>query len=258
MDRRPRWHAGSPQERVTSFLDGGRMTRWSGCAPATGVQRADPRPAGPLEGRSGARIPSSRPRERRLTGDRTSSRAASGLTCGRRRNPGSDLHGCRWLSLVVVDRIRSCDGPQTAPAVSLPPPRKARPAGRVHRRDGPQTYPARDRRGPMNTTTGDPGQPGGPPGPRPAYPPCLPVHNVMRIPRGRWPREDLRHCREQRPGCQGSLRPLARPWRPSRPGGAVTRPAAKPSAGASSARSSVPASWPRRRRRSRGSPPTSG
>ena len=28
---------------------------------------------------------------------RTSSRAASGLTCGRRRNPGADLHSCRWL-----------------------------------------------------------------------------------------------------------------------------------------------------------------
>ena len=53
---------------------------------------------------------------------RTSSRAASGLTCGRRRNPRSDLHGCRWLSSAVVDRIRFCDGPQTAPAVSLPPP----------------------------------------------------------------------------------------------------------------------------------------
>ena len=33
----------------------------------------------------------------------------------------------------------------------------------------------------MNTTAGDPGQPGGPPGPRPAYPPCLPVHIVMRF-----------------------------------------------------------------------------
>jgi hypothetical protein len=33
----------------------------------------------------------------------------------------------------------------------------------------------------MNTTTGDPGRPGGPPGPRPAYPPCLPVHGVMRF-----------------------------------------------------------------------------
>lgn len=33
----------------------------------------------------------------------------------------------------------------------------------------------------MNTITSDPGQPGGPPGPRPAYPPCLPVHTVMRI-----------------------------------------------------------------------------
>jgi hypothetical protein len=33
----------------------------------------------------------------------------------------------------------------------------------------------------MNTTTGDPGQPGGPPGPHPAYPPCLPVHTLMRL-----------------------------------------------------------------------------
>ena len=30
----------------------------------------------------------------------------------------------------------------------------------------------------MNTTTGDPGRPGGP---HPAYPPCLPVHAVMRF-----------------------------------------------------------------------------
>ena len=52
---------------------------------------------------------------RRPTG-RTSSHAASVLTCGRHLNPRSDLHGCRWLSLAdMVDRIRSCDGPQTAP-----------------------------------------------------------------------------------------------------------------------------------------------
>jgi hypothetical protein len=33
----------------------------------------------------------------------------------------------------------------------------------------------------MNTITSDPGQAGWPPWPRPAYSPCLLVHNVMRF-----------------------------------------------------------------------------
>jgi hypothetical protein len=62
----------------------------------------------------------------RETAITTGSRAAARLTCGRRRNPRPDLHGCRWLSLAVMDRIRSCDGPQTAPHALYPARRPAR------------------------------------------------------------------------------------------------------------------------------------
>ena len=60
---------------------------------------------------------------------RSSSGAASGLTCGRHRSPRSDLHACRWLSLAVMDWIRSCDGPTCPLPVTQVGPVSATPDG---------------------------------------------------------------------------------------------------------------------------------
>jgi hypothetical protein len=75
------------------------------------------------------------------------SRAASGLTCGRPRDPRSDLHYCRWLALAVMGEIRPCDGPQTAPARPAPPATApgsgSKTAGRRLGRRGAQPSSAR-------------------------------------------------------------------------------------------------------------------
>ena len=62
----------------------------------------------------------------------------------------------------------------------------------------------------MNTITSDPGQPGGPPGPRPAYPPYLLMHDVMRILVADGC-EKISVTTEEAARLSGSLRPVARP-----------------------------------------------
>ena len=82
----------------------------------------------------------------------------------------------------------------------------------------------------MNTITSDPWQPGEHTGPRPAYPPCRPVHTVMRILAADGCEKISVTAENSGQAVEAASAPLVRPRRHSRPGGALTRPATKPSA----------------------------